>query len=47
MPTKLLLSLSIDVARWYQPGHGSTPGELGDLYAELALRMAGTRSAFG
>jgi hypothetical protein len=40
---RALLSLCIDAARWYQPGQGSTPEELGQLYAALALRMAGTR----
>lgn len=44
---RALLSLCIDVARWYQPGHGSTPEELGDLYAELALRMAGMSRGSG
>jgi hypothetical protein len=38
---RALLSLCIDVARWYQPGNGSTPEELGELYAQLALRMVG------
>jgi AcrR family transcriptional regulator len=40
---RALLSLCVDVARWYQPDHGSTPEELGELYAELALRMVGAR----
>lgn len=40
---RALLSLCIDVARWYQPGHSSTPEELGELYAELAVRMVGTQ----
>jgi hypothetical protein len=34
-----ILSLAIDLARWYQPGSRHTPEELGDLYAGLALRM--------
>lgn len=42
---RALLSLCIDVARWYQPGHSSTPEELGELYAELAVRMVGTQPA--
>jgi hypothetical protein len=42
---RALLSLCIDVARWYQPDHGSTPEQVGDLYAELALRMVGARPA--
>jgi AcrR family transcriptional regulator len=35
-----LLSLGIDVARWYV-GHVQTPDELGTLYADLALRIVG------
>jgi len=35
-----VLSLAIDVARWYQPGSRHSPEELGELYAALALRMA-------
>jgi AcrR family transcriptional regulator len=34
-----ILSLAIDLARWYQPGSRHTPEELGDLYAGLVLRM--------
>ena len=34
-----ILSLAIDLGRWYQPGSRHTPEELGDLYAGLALRM--------
>lgn len=37
--TLAVLSLSIDVARWYDPGRRAAPGELGNLYADLALRM--------
>jgi AcrR family transcriptional regulator len=34
-----LLSLCIDVARWYQPGtRGRAPASIGRLYGELALR---------
>lgn len=36
---RALLSLCIDVARWYRPECPSTPAELGDLYAGLAARM--------
>ena len=36
--TLAVLSLSIDVARWYTPARGD-PGSLGELYADLALRM--------
>jgi hypothetical protein len=34
-----ILSLAIDLGRWYQPGSRHTPDELGGLYAGLALRM--------
>jgi AcrR family transcriptional regulator len=36
--TLAVLSLSIDVARWYSPSR-QDPNELGTLYADLALRM--------
>jgi AcrR family transcriptional regulator len=34
-----LLSLSIDVSRWYQPGGRRGPAEIAELYADLAVRM--------
>jgi len=37
-----ILSLGIDVARWYHPSVGVTPEELGKQYAELVLRMLGS-----
>ncbi|MDQ2588596.1 TetR/AcrR family transcriptional regulator [Saccharothrix yanglingensis] len=36
-----VLSLCIDVARWFKPDRGRTPEEIGDLYADLVLRMVG------
>ncbi|MDT0379284.1 TetR/AcrR family transcriptional regulator [Streptomyces sp. DSM 42041] len=36
-----VLSLCIDVARWYRPGGPRTPEEIGALYAGLVLRMVG------
>ncbi|ADB31294.1 transcriptional regulator, TetR family [Kribbella flavida DSM 17836] len=36
--TLAVLSLSIDVARWYTP-HRAKPEDLGTLYGDLALRM--------
>jgi AcrR family transcriptional regulator len=39
--TLAVLSLSIDVARWYTP-HRGEPDALGKLYADLALRMVQT-----
>lgn len=34
-----LLSLGVDLVRWYQPGGARTPEQVADLYARLALRM--------
>jgi AcrR family transcriptional regulator len=36
-----LLSLGIDLARWYREDVAWTPEELGDHYADLALRIVG------
>ena len=36
-----LLSLAIDLARWYRDGGAWTPDEIGELYADLALRIVG------
>ncbi|UNS96210.1 TetR/AcrR family transcriptional regulator [Streptomyces tubbatahanensis] len=36
-----VMSLCIDVARWFSPEGRRTPDEIGALYADLALRMAG------
>lgn len=43
VPTTALavLSLSVDVARWYHSSTRLPPEQLGLLYADLALRMAG------
>jgi AcrR family transcriptional regulator len=40
-----VLSLCLDVARWYRPGHRLTPQQIGDFNAVAALRIAGSRSA--
>lgn len=37
------LSLCLDVARWYRPGHRRTPEEISALNAEAALRIVGAR----
>ena len=37
--TLAILSLQIDVARWYSPSGQWSPEELGTTYAELVLRM--------
>ena len=42
--TLALLSLTIDVARWFRATGGRAPEELGALYGGLALRMAGHRA---
>jgi AcrR family transcriptional regulator len=39
--TLAVLSLCIDVARWFNPGGRRTPDEVGTLYAGLVLRMVG------
>jgi AcrR family transcriptional regulator len=36
---RALLSLSVDVARWYDPKSKETPAGIGELYADLATRM--------
>jgi len=39
--TLAVLSLCIDVARWFNVGGPRTPDEVGELYADLVLRMVG------
>jgi AcrR family transcriptional regulator len=34
-----ILSLAIDVARWYRPGGTRTPDSVGELHADLVVRM--------
>ncbi|MFI7586869.1 TetR/AcrR family transcriptional regulator [Spongisporangium articulatum] len=36
---RAILSLCVDVARWFDPKGAQTPLEIGTLYAELAVRM--------
>lgn len=36
-----LLSLGIDIARWYQDGGEWSPEDLADRYADIALRIVG------
>jgi AcrR family transcriptional regulator len=43
--TLAVLSLCIDVARWFNPGGRRTPDEVGELYADLVLRMVGAPPA--
>lgn len=37
--TLALMSLSIDLVRWYRPGGDITPDAVADLHVELAVRM--------
>ena len=37
--TLALQSLTVDVARWYEPGIRRTPEAIGAAYADLALRL--------
>ncbi|HEV7626712.1 MAG TPA: TetR/AcrR family transcriptional regulator [Streptomyces sp.] len=41
--TLAVMSLCIDVARWYSPKGRRTPDEIGTLYADLVLRMVTAR----
>ena len=38
-----ILFLGIDVGRWYDATREWTPGDVGDYYAQLALRMVEAR----
>ena len=42
---RAILSMGIDVARWYQPGRRTDPGVLVDQYADLTAAMLGVRVA--
>ena len=39
--TLAILSLCVDVARWFNVNGTRTPEEVGELYADLVLRMVG------
>ena len=41
--TNAMLSMGIDVARWYRAENSLPPEEMGKFYAELATRMVGLR----
>jgi len=41
--TLVLLSLCVDVARWYRPDGRLSPAEIGDLYGNTALRVVAAR----
>lgn len=42
--TLAVLSLCIDVARWFNVDGRWTPDEVGEMYADLVLRMVGART---
>jgi AcrR family transcriptional regulator len=44
MTSAALLSLGIDLARWYRDGVRWTPEQVADQYAEIALRIVGVPS---
>lgn len=39
LATIMVVSLGIDVSRWFRPGHGSTPDELAAFYSDHVLAM--------
>ena len=41
--TLALMSMCVDVARWYTPGIRRTPDQIGATNARLGLRLAGAR----
>jgi AcrR family transcriptional regulator len=43
MATVALLSLGIDIARWYHDGGRWSPEDIGEQYAAMALRIVGAR----
>lgn len=44
MAAVALLSLGIDLARWYREDGPLSPEEIGDYYVDLALRIVGART---
>ena len=45
--TRAVLSLCIDVARWFDPAGRESPDDVAALYGRLALRMLGAEGADG
>lgn len=41
MAAATILSLGVDLARWFSEGHHWTPAQLADFYADAALRIVG------
>ena len=44
LATVSLLSLGIDVSRWFVPGKRLSPDALADEYADMAVRILSDRS---
>ncbi|NUT38687.1 MAG: TetR/AcrR family transcriptional regulator [Thermoactinospora sp.] len=42
--SRAIVSMCVDVARWYHPEGPRTPDEVGALYAHLAARMLGVKA---
>ncbi len=43
--SRAILSLGVDVVRWFDPGRSAKGKEIAELYAALALKMVGHKSA--
>jgi AcrR family transcriptional regulator len=43
MATTVLLSLGVDISRWYREDHPVSAADLGEFYADVALRVVGYR----
>lgn len=41
MATTAIVSLGLDVSRWYTEGHHWSPAQVADFYADATLRIAG------
>ncbi|GAC1383349.1 MAG: TetR/AcrR family transcriptional regulator [Marmoricola sp.] len=45
MAATAILSLGVDLARWFSEGHHWTPRQIADFYADAALRIVGADQA--
>lgn len=43
--TTLLLSMGVDVARWYRESGAMTPEQIGEFHADMAARIVGARES--
>lgn len=43
MAATAIISLGVDVSRWFSEGHHWTPDQVADFYADAALRIVGVR----